>query len=324
MADRLDLPPMQRIERPSGARVFVGQPVRVGHRRRVIGAFHPPFDFEGVHARVRQIAEVFDHAQVAGGKQVAAAFVLLGAQNVLRPLLLGDAVFPAAGLGAAPLVRAAACIIGGQQAAARVGDAHRAVDEDLQLQLGRRVSADEVDFLQRQLARQHNPPKALPIPEAAGGRVDDRRLRGQMQHRLRVNAADDLRHARVRHDEGVRPCVAQRGDAGREQRQLAVARHRVERDVQLRAAPVRVVRALRERFGREVAGGGAHPEALGRTVDRVRPVIHGKAQLLKVSGGREQLDPFRHDASLSSPASSSAFSRSTRFLLASCSALVTA
>ncbi|MNT14924.1 hypothetical protein D3C72_1499480 [compost metagenome] len=61
-------------------------------------------------------------------------------------------VIPAAGIRARALVRVAVVEIAGQQAAARIGDAQGAVDEDFQFHF-RAALADFLDLVERQFAR---------------------------------------------------------------------------------------------------------------------------------------------------------------------------
>src|SRR5256885_12454720 len=72
-------------------------------------------------------------------------------------------VVPAAGIGAGALVGIAPVEVARQQAAARVGDAQRAVHEDLDLHV-RAFLADLLDLVQRQLARSEEHTSELQSP----------------------------------------------------------------------------------------------------------------------------------------------------------------
>ena len=87
-------------------------------------------------------------------------------------LLAGmEPVVPAARVGAAALVRVAMVEVAREQAAARIGDAQRAMDEDFELDVGA-LLADFGDLVERQLARQDDSRNAELLPETHRGKVD--------------------------------------------------------------------------------------------------------------------------------------------------------
>ena len=95
-----------------------------------------------------------------------------------------DVVFPAAGVGAGTLVRVALVDIAGKQAAAGVGHAQRAVNEDFDFHI-RHLSADLFDLFKGQFARQDNAGQPHLLPELHRRPVDGVSLYREVNIHLR-------------------------------------------------------------------------------------------------------------------------------------------
>ena len=161
---------------------------------------------------------MLDRAQVLRVHQVGTVFVFLDRHQLARAFaffeqarchrrmqisrrVLGrfmHPVIPAAGVGAAALIGFAPVEIAGKQAAARVGDAERAMHEDLQLDV-RALLADFGDLVERQFARQDDAGNAELLPEAHRGVIHRVGLHRQMNRHRRPVVAHQ------RDEAGVRP-----------------------------------------------------------------------------------------------------------------------
>lgn len=178
-----------RIERATCDRVVDGLAIDLGGAGAVVEGLGAAFNFERMHPHFGQALHVLDGAQILGVHDVGAVLVLerrhvftgtvgllqqhqriarlAESQGVVRAhgngfltvdylahvifLALVHLVLPAAGVGAGALVGVTLVDVTGEQAAARVGHAQGAVDEDFQLHL-RHLHADLFDLVKRQLA----------------------------------------------------------------------------------------------------------------------------------------------------------------------------
>ena len=149
-------------ERLAGHRVVDRLAIGLAGARHVVGTLGAPFDLQGIDADFHQPVHVLDGAQILRVEDVGAVLVFLDRHQFAGALLLFEQdfliaggmqlVIPAAGIGATALVRVAMVEVAGEQAAAGVGDAQRAMDEDLEFDV-RALLADFSDFVERQLAR---------------------------------------------------------------------------------------------------------------------------------------------------------------------------
>ena len=191
------------IKRFAGGGIVDGLAVNLGGTRAVVEGFGTAFDLQRVNAHLGQTLNVGDSPQIFRVHDVGAVLVLKGGHVLAwtfgflnhkdfigrradaegglhglhrdRLIFVDDVtdvvlfafrhvVFPAAGVGAGPLVRVALVDIPGEQAAAGVGHAQRAVDENLDLHL-RHLAANLFDFIQRQFTRQDHAGEPHLLPE---------------------------------------------------------------------------------------------------------------------------------------------------------------
>ena len=167
---------------------------------------------------------MFDGAQVLRIENVGTVLVLLDRHVAALALVLfldqehvaagigGRIVhleIPAAGICARPLVGIAMIEVPGEQAAARVGDAKRAMNEHLEFGVGAFLT-DFRDLFERQLTRQNDPADAGTGPEPHSGRVDGIGLHRKVDVYLRPGFANHHDQARVGHDQ----CVGAERDGG--------------------------------------------------------------------------------------------------------------
>ena len=152
----------------------LGQALNVGNRAQIfrvhnVGAV---FIFERGHIFARTLG-FFNHKHLVRGRADAQRrldvlhrdrFVLVNdiADVVFFAFL--NVVLPAAGVGAGALVGIAFVDIAREQAAARVGHAQRAVNEDFNFHL-RHLAANFGDLIQRQLAGENHAGQPHLLPE---------------------------------------------------------------------------------------------------------------------------------------------------------------
>ena len=198
-------------------------------------------------------------------------------------------VFPAAGVGAGTLVGVAVVEVAGEQAAAGICHAQRAVDEDFQLHL-RATLADFFDFFEREFAREDDAADAVVLPEFDRRPIDGVRLHGEVDGQLRVGVFHGHDEAGVGHDERVRAS----GDGGSEVTQggvkFVVVRLGIDGEVELFAERVRFADAVFQVVvGKFVA---AHPQGIARRarVNGIRAVGEGVAHSFQGAGGGKEFD----------------------------------
>ena len=129
---------------------------------------------------------------------------LFGRQNIARRVDHAGLrlVIPAAGVGATALIRVAVIKVARQQAAPRVGDAQRAMDEDFDFSI-RALLADLRHLIKRQLARQDDPADTDTFPEANRCRVDGIGLHREVDFHLGPGLAHQHDEAGIGHDQRV-------------------------------------------------------------------------------------------------------------------------
>ena len=150
------------------------------------------------------------------GHQFAGAFALLEqpdalfgragaglhiARGVRRGAL--NLVVPAASVGARALIGVAAIEVTREQAAARVGDAQRAMHENFEFDV-RAFLADFSDFVERKFARENDALHAELLPEAYRSEIDRVGLYREVDSLLRPGFAHHVDEAGVGHDQRVR------------------------------------------------------------------------------------------------------------------------
>ena len=133
-----------------------------------------------------------------------------------------------------------------------------------------------------------------------------------MDRHVRGELADHREDTEVGHDHGIHPGIDCLGDERRQQRDLPVARERVDGQVDAHAACMRERHGLMECSGVEVRRALAHPEHLAAEIDRVCAEIQCRAEPLGITGGREHLGA-RHSSPSSAAAAAAAASACSCF-----------
>ena len=261
-------------------------PVNARDAGDVFGRFEPALDLERGDAGAHEVGQHVEAGEILRAEQVAAV-----AERHLFAVG-NEIVGQAAGLGAFAAVGGAAAERFAGEALAGVGDAERAVDEDLERQRhlgGGLGGVDLRDVGERIFAGEHDELRAELAGELHAGGAGDRHLRGAVDRKIRRERADQPADADVLHDGGV--------DAGGDDGaqvvlgvggQFVGEDERVERHVAAHAAAVEKFHQRGQVGRREILR--AHPgvEALEAEVDRVGAVLDGGAGAFPVAGGREQ------------------------------------
>ncbi|MND93762.1 hypothetical protein D3C80_859570 [compost metagenome] len=165
----------------------LGQTLNVRNRPQIFGVHDigAVFVFERRHVLARTLG-FFNHKHAVGRRAHAQRwlnvfhwnrFVLMHDITHIIFFAFLDVIFPATGVGAGALIRISFVDVTRQQAAARIGHAQRAVNEDFKLHF-RDLSTDFFDLFERQLARQDHPRQAHLFPEFHRRPVHGVRLHG--------------------------------------------------------------------------------------------------------------------------------------------------
>ncbi|MPM60073.1 hypothetical protein SDC9_106920 [bioreactor metagenome] len=140
--------------------------VNIDYRRHVVDRFHAPFYLQAVYAALDQVGQVFQHRQIDGthGEFLFDAF-FAGTYRVLLPQQrhIEQAIFPTARLRAASAVGITVRHVVGQDTTARVGDAHRPMDEGFDFDIGLLVHF--LNFCHRYFTGQNDTFQAFACPE---------------------------------------------------------------------------------------------------------------------------------------------------------------
>ena len=267
-----------RREAPLGQRVQ-SPAVRPHDGRDVVLVLHAPLDLERIDPRLAQRGQQAHQVHVAGAEYPRAALDVLNRQMQARALLLLERVLPAAGLGAVAAVRIPPGKVPAQRAAARIGHAHRTVDEHLELERTRRILPQCPDLRKGQLAREHDALHPAAMPEPGRGAVHRVRLGGQV-HRQAGNPMQHLVHrARIGHDHAVRRGLLRQPGRLHHRGHVLFIGEDIQRHIDFHAARMGVFDRLAQLLGRKVSGVSAQPVARQAQVHRVRTVAHGGFQL---------------------------------------------
>ena len=186
-----------------------------------------------------------DHAQVPGVEDESSPLVLLHRQVHARPGLLHHRVFPAAGVRAGSPVRVSSREVVGQEASSRIGNAHRAVYEGLDLPVLRDLPADLRDLDQAQLTRAYYALGSHFEPEIKGAVVGVVSLGGNVDRDIGAGLARQHEHARIRHQDRVRSQLRQLAKILLRPGKIAVVGQNVGSDEYLHAMLVGVSDSLR-------------------------------------------------------------------------------
>ena len=224
------------------------------------------------------------------GHVAAGAFALFQQVHVaIRRFLAGVGVeLPAAGIGAGALVGVAVVEVAREQAAPGIGDAQRAMHEDLKLHV-RTFLADLGDLVEREFARKNDAADAELFPEPHCRVVDGVGLHRKVDGHVGPGLANHVDQARVGHDQRVRL----EGDDRRHVRQVGfdfgVVRKDVADDVEPLAQAVRVFDADAQRnFIAEAVV--AHAQAVARLAGIHRIGAEGERGFqhgLRAGGGQQ-------------------------------------
>ncbi|OGP77074.1 MAG: hypothetical protein A2Z13_03220 [Deltaproteobacteria bacterium RBG_16_64_85] len=230
-------------------------PVGGHHAGDVLRASHPPFDLEGGKPQRDELREEIDQGKVARRKN-----------RLLPPFMSVEAP---ARLHARPAVAGLAPEIGGEEALPRIGVAHRAVHEDLDVDPG---SGDDLPhLLEPQVAFQDHPFRSQSGEFPRGRGRGAPCLRADMERDPGEELSHDPQEAQVLHDDGVgekgRRLVQHRDRLG----EVGLREDGVHRKVDANPALPRVRQDAAELLQREVLRPLAGAELLEAEVDRVRP-----------------------------------------------------
>ena len=294
MADLFHFVPPDALQGLAGCGGVDGVAIGPGHNARVVGAFGPPLDLQGVQTSPEQFRNVVDHAHITGIENIRAALVLPDGEIFAGALLLHQGVMVAAGLGARAAVGVSARHIIGEQAPPRVAHAHGPVDESLQLQCVWGFGADKRDLVQGELTGQDHPACAKLMPSPGGLVVGHAGLGGDVGLHGRGIALQQGEHPHVGQDDGVHPQVLEVFHPFRQTADLVVAGHGVARHMDGHAPPVAERHRLAQLVRGEVSGKGAHAEVQSGQIDRVGPVGQGHAQPLHIPRGGEEFHALIH------------------------------
>ena len=258
----------------------------------VFGDFHvfagAVFFFEVIDAVGERVA--FAHVGDAGERVRAEDEV--GGGDEFALFFFGRAVglvFPAAGVGAGALVGVAVVEVAGKQAAAGVGHAQRAVDEDFQLHVGAAL-ADFFDFFERKFAREDDAADTVVLPEFYRRPIDGVRLHGEVNRQLGIGLFDDHNQARVGHDERVGASSDGGGEVAQGGVELVVVRLGIDGEVELFAQRVRLAYAVFQVVVGEFVAAHAQGIARRARVNGIRAVGEGIAHGFHGAGGGKEFD----------------------------------
>ena len=127
-----------------------GASVCVDRYCSIVCRFGSAFDFETVYTGFYKLGNMFNKAHITGIHDVSACIILLNGKIFAGTLFLHKGILIPARLGAGTAVGVTAGHVVAQQAAAGIADAHGAMAEGFNLQLGINLSADFPDFFQIQ------------------------------------------------------------------------------------------------------------------------------------------------------------------------------
>ncbi len=178
-------------------------PVRARHTCHIERRLHAPLYFQAVNPCPYDLRDIFNHTQIFGVKNVGPALVLIDRKILIWARLLNDCIFPAARMRTCPLIGIPPCKVIRQQTPSRIGNAHRSMDEALNLHLLRYFITYLPDLRQRKFPCRHDTSRPLLPPELIGHIVRVVCLRGNMKLYLRADLLCDQKHPRVRDNERI-------------------------------------------------------------------------------------------------------------------------
>ena len=284
-------------------RIGVGQVLvqglAVGRRDagHIVKSLGPALDLETVHAGFAQQVEERSGAQVVGVEDVAAALPFPDLIQLAGTGLLGEVVFPTAGLGALAAVGVPARQVVGQQAPARHAHAHGPMDKGFQLQFRRSFVPDDGDLGEAEFPGQHHPFGPHLAAGCSSRVVGDAGLGGHMHIDVGGIGLAGVQHPQVRHNKGVHSGLGSLADGVGHTVRLLVGGQGVQGQIDLAPSCVGINHPFGQLFGGEVCGSGPHPKLRQGAVDGVGAVADRIAQPLQVPRRGQQLGYLKHDVS---------------------------
>ncbi len=243
--------------------------------------------FIGGHVLARSLRLLQQHgARLGGGFR----FEALHGDQVAGFILFGlvGLVLPAAGIGAGALVGVAVIHVARQQAAAGIGNAQRAVNEDFQFHL-RDPLADFFNLVQRQLAGQNDPAYAVLIPELYRRPVDRVGLHRKMNWQIGPALAHQHHQAGIGHNQGVGAEFDNGLQVANVAAHLVIVRRHIRGQIKLFAQCMGLVDARGQGF-QVFELVVAHPQAVAglACVDRVGAIGKGVTHIAQAASGGKQ------------------------------------
>ena len=266
---------MAFVQRLGLQAVVDGLPVGPGHRGHVKGRLHAAFDLEAVDPRFQKLRDMLDHAEILGIENKGAPLIFIDGQVLAGPRLLHHRVFPAAGMGAGPLVGVPAGKVIAQKAAAGIGDAHSAVDKGLDLHILRDLRPDFPDLLQGKLPGRDDPLRPLLLPEPPGEIIRIVGLGADVAFNLRADLFCQHKNARIRDDQRIRPQFLQLLEILPNPRQIPVVGQDIRRHMNPHAMSMGEGDALPHILHGKILRLGPKAVGLSADIDRVRAEGHG-------------------------------------------------
>ena len=227
-----------------------------------------------------------NHAHILGVVQIRAALALDNRKILARPLFLDQIVLPAAGLCACAMVGIAPGQVLRDQAAARIGNAHCAVDKGLNFEFLRRFRADFCNFLQAEFPGKHNAFSAKIRPEICCRMVENTGLGADVQRYARRILLCQRNHAHIRNNQRIRASILKPLQICWKLLQVFVRGNNVDRDIALHAACMGISNGAPQRFVIKICSGGTHAEAFPSHIDCIRAVGNRKTHFIKITGRR--------------------------------------
>ena len=263
--------------------------VHAHYRLHVLGRFHAPLHLQRGNARLQKLGDEVRRAQVLRRKQVLTRSVEVLAQSAVMEL-----VRQTASLGATAAVRRAASHHGRHKALAGIADAQGTMGEGFQLNvklLGKLVQTG--DLGQGKLASKRYAGSAQSGSRTQPILVMNVHLGGYVHLHIGHDARELDGDADILNDESVDAAAIRLSSKLQCIGKLGGKHHRVQRQVDLHAAQVRVVAGFCQVFEREVVGPSAGVEMPRTQVHRIGTGLHRSMQARHVAGRSQQLHFLR-------------------------------
>ena len=252
--------------------------------RHVFGGFETSFDLERTDAGADQVGHDFDAGEVLRGEEVGLVAEI--AAHAVDHEFVGQA----AGLGAFAAIGRAAAERFARQALAGIGDAERAVHEDLEVEggaLGGLFRLHLLHLRDRDLTAEDGERGAETAGVIDARRARHRHLGRGMNREVGRDAADEAADAGVLDDGGVDARRDDRAERACGLGEFVGEDQRVEGHVALHAATVQIGHQFRQVSLFEVLGPHAGVEAADAEEHRVGAVLDRRADAVPFAGRGE-------------------------------------